>query len=278
MNNLIFTIYFDIEDSELELEEYEKNAYTKKQLRYYQPHLTLNKISYSKSTQSDFIMFDDVEDLNEFSKKFDSDTPTYTIINFYKLHLLDILADEYDNILYLDQDVYINTTKNIFNELDMTNISVWHEDVKDQLIEYTNFYKERQLYSRSYLNKCISSYATSFAFDWPVNYNKYNTGIILSSKDNIKKLNIKDNLNFLVDNYKKIMYNKDIPSSITSKFVLNNEALFANIVSKERVNVSNLEKEWHHILNHESVKENFTDTNSCLYHFINKRFDWLQVS
>lgn len=278
MNNLIFTIYFDIEDSKLELEEYKKNAYTKKQLRYYRPHLTLNKISYSKSTQSDFIMFDDVEDLNMFSKKFDSDIPTYTIINFYKLHLLDILADEYDNILYLDQDVYINTTKNIFNELDMTNISVWHEDIKDQLIEYTNFYKERQLYSRSYLNKCISSYATSFAFDWPVNYNKYNTGIILSSKDNIKKLNIKNNLNFLVDNYKKIMYNEDIPSSITSKFVLNNEALFANIVSKEHVNVNNLEKEWHHILNHESIEENFTNTNSCLYHFINKRFDWLLIS
>lgn len=278
MKNLIFTIYFDIDNSKLEQEEYEKNAYTKKQLRYFQPLLTLNKISYSKSIQSDFIMFDDVEDLNKFSKKFDSDIPLYSIINFYKLHLLDILADEYDNILYVDQDVYINTTKNIFNELDMSNISVWHEDMKEQLIEYINFYKERQLYSRSYLNKCISSYATSFVFGWPVNFKKYNTGIILSSKDNIKKLNIKNNLNFLVENYKKIMYSKDIPASITSKFVLNNEAFFANIVSKENVLVNNLEKEWHHILNHESVEENYTNTNSFLYHFINKRFDWLLVS
>ena len=70
-------------------------------------------------------MFDDEEDLNNFSKQFDSDIPKYVIINFYKLHLLDKLSEEYDNILYLDHDVYLDTTDNIFKELDNDKMYIW---------------------------------------------------------------------------------------------------------------------------------------------------------
>lgn len=276
MNNLIYTVHFDIPKEDLDTDDIEKNIFTKKQLEKYKDKLAINKFRYSVEIDNcDFICFDDLVDLNLFSKKFKSDIPKYTIINFYKLHLLDILAEEYDNILYLDQDVYINTSKNMFKELDMSNISIWHENMKDKFLEYMNFYNERELYSRSYLNKCVSSYVTSFTFDWPINYNKYNTGVILSNKHNIKKLNIKNNLNFLVDNYNNILYNKDIPSSISSKFILNNEAFLANIISKEQIKVNNLDERWHHILNHSSVEQDFKESNSHFYHLINKKFDWL---
>ena len=274
MKKLIFTVYFDIEESKLDSEDYNKNLFTKNQLNYYQSHLTLNKISYSKRCESDFILFDDREDLDNFKKNFDSDISLYTVINFYKLHLLDKLADEYDNILFLDQDVYIDTSKNIFETLD-NNLHIWHENTKKQVVEYLNFYKEKELYSRSYINKSISSYCTSFTFDWPVNFNKYNTGIIYSNKENIKRLNFQENFNFLVANYKQICYNKDLPENIRSKFTLNNEAFISNIIQKEKIEVKNLPQSWHHILNHESVLEDYKNSESFFYHFINKEFSWI---
>lgn len=274
MKKLIYTVYFDIEDSKLDTEDYDKDLFTKKQLDCYQSRLTLNKINYSKKCESDFILFDDKEDLENFKKNFDSDISLYTIINFYKLHLLDKLAEEYDKILFLDQDVYINTTENIFNSLD-NNLYVWYENAKEQVMEYLNFYKDKELYSRSYINKCISSYCTSCTFDWPVNFNKYNTGVIYSDNKNIKKLNFQKNFNFLVDNYKQILYNNSIPKNISSKFTLNNEAFFSNIVKKEKIEIKNLPQSWHHILNHESVLEDYKNSNSNFYHFINKEFSWI---
>ena len=274
MKKLIFTVYFDIENSKLDTEDYDKNLYTKNQLNYYQSHLTLNKLNYSKRCESDFILFDDKEDLEKFKKNFDSDISLYTVINFYKLYLLDKLSDEYDNILFLDQDVYINTSKSIFDSLD-NNLYIWHENAKEQVMEYLNFYKNKELYSRSYINKSISSYCTSCTFDWPINFNKYNTGVIYSNKKNIKKLNFHENFNFLVDNYKQILYNKDIPENISSKFSLNNEAFISNVVQKEKIEVKNLPQSWHHILNHESNIEDYKNSNSNFYHFINKEFSWL---
>lgn len=274
MKKLIFTVYFDIDNSNLDKKDFDKSLLTKKQLYNYQSHLTLNKINYSKKCESDFILFDDKEDLENFKKNFDSDVSLYTIINFYKLYLLDKLAEEYDKILFLDQDVYINTSKNIFKTLD-NYLHIWHEDAKEQVIEYLNFYKEKELYSRSYINKSISAYCTSCTFDWPVNFNKYNTGIIYSDSVNIKKLNFYENFNFLVDNYKQILYNNSIPKNISSKFCLNNEAFISNIIQKEKIEVKNLPQSWHHILNHESTIDDYKKLDSYFYHFINKEFSWI---
>lgn len=69
MNNLIFSLYYRLEDSELEKEDYNKNLFSRDQQHYYQSHLILNKLSYSKTNNCEFIMFDDEEDLNNFSKQ-----------------------------------------------------------------------------------------------------------------------------------------------------------------------------------------------------------------
>ena len=74
--------------------------------------------------------------------------------------------------------------------------------------------------------------------------------------------------------YLKIKYNKDLPESFKSKFELNNEAFFANIVLKEKVVIADLEDKWHHILNHENVEKDYKESNSYFYHFINKEFSW----
>ena len=275
MNNLIFSMYIKLEDNELEKEDLEKNLFSRNQQDYYQSHLILNKMSYSKKNNCDFILFDDNEDLNNFSKQFDSDIPKYVKINFYKLHLLDKLAEEYENILYLDHDVYIDTQENIFNSLDLNKLHVWFEDIKEDMIEFIHVYNDRELYSRSYISKCLSSYLASFTFDWNVDYKKFNTCIILSNSEQIKKLKFKKYLDFLLAHYKMIYYNMDIPENLRRRFQLNNEALFANIIAEEKIDVKNLNGKWHTILTGDNSKETFDNSNSNFYHFINKQFKWI---
>ena len=275
MNNLIFSLYFRLEDSELEKEDYNKNLFSREQQHYYQSHLILNKLSYSKTNNCEFIMFDDEDDLNNFSKQFDSDIPKYVIINFYKLHLLDKLSEEYDNILYLDHDVYLDTTDNIFKELDNDKMYVWFEDVKEDLLEYLNFYKDKDLYSRSYINKCLSTYLASYTFNWNLNFMKYNTGVILSNAKQIKKLRLNYYLDFFINNYKQIYKNKDIPESLRKKFKLNNEAMLSNIIAEEDIVIENLNGKWHTILTGLDSKNVFDRHESNFYHFINKQFKWI---
>lgn len=275
MNNLIFSLYFRLEDSELEKEDYNKNLFSRDQQHYYQSHLILNKLSYSKTNNCEFIMFDDEEDLNNFSNQFDSDIPKYVIINFYKLHLLDKLSEEYDNILYLDHDVYLDTTDNIFKELDNNKMYVWFEDVKEDLLEYLNFYKDKDLYSRSYINKCLSTYLASYTFNWNLNFMKYNTGVILSNAKQIKKLRLNHYLDFFINNYKQIYKNKDIPESLRKKFKLNNEAMLSNIIAEEDIVIENLNGKWHTILTGVDSKNVFDRHESNFYHFINKQFKWI---
>lgn len=275
MNNLIFSLYFRLEDSELEKEDYNKNLFSRDQQHYYQSHLILNKLSYSKTNNCEFIMFDDEEDLNNFSNQFDSDIPKYVIINFYKLHLLDKLSEEYDNILYLDHDVYLDTTDNIFKELDNNKMYVWFEDVKEDLLEYLNFYKDKDLYSRSYINKCLSTYLASYTFNWNLNFMKYNTGVILSNAKQIKKLRLNHYLDFFINNYKQIYKNKDIPESLRKKFKLNNEAMLSNIIAEEDIVIENLNGKWHTILTGLDSKNVFDRHESNFYHFINKQFKWI---
>lgn len=275
MNNLIFSLYFRLEDSELEKEDYNKNLFSREQQHYYQSHLILNKLSYSKTNNCEFIMFDDEDDLNNFSKQFDSDIPKYVIINFYKLHLLDKLSEEYDNILYLDHDVYLDTTDNIFKELDNNKMYVWFEDVKEDLLEYLNFYKDKDLYSRSYINKCLSTYLASYTFNWNLNFMKYNTGVILSNAKQIKKLRLNYYLDFFINNYKQIYKNKDIPESLRKKFKLNNEAMLSNIIAEEDIVIENLNGKWHTILTGLDSKNVFDRHESNFYHFINKQFKWI---
>jgi len=275
MNNLIFSLYYRLEDSELEKEDYNKNLFSRDQQHYYQSHLILNKLSYSKTNNCEFIMFDDEEDLNNFSKQFDSDIPKYVIINFYKLHLLDKLSEEYDNILYLDHDVYLDTTDNIFKELDNDKMYIWFEDVKEDLLEYLNFYKDKDLYSRSYINKCLSTYLASYTFNWDFNYKKYNTGVILSNAKQIKKLRLNYYLDYFINNYKQIYKNKDVPESLSKKFKLNNEAMLSNIIAEEDIQIENLNGKWHTILTGLDSKNVFTKHESNFYHFINKQFKWI---
>ena len=58
-----------------------------------------------------------------YKDKLQKDYPyltTYNIVNFYKIHLLYKLAQEYDEVLYLDFDVVPMKSDNFFERWDLS--------------------------------------------------------------------------------------------------------------------------------------------------------------
>ena len=76
-------------------------------------------------------MFEYDKDYKTFSDNLLKDFPFltgYEIVNFYKIHLLYVLAKEYDEILYLDFDAIPTTKDNFFK--------VWN--LNDGICVYSN--------------------------------------------------------------------------------------------------------------------------------------------
>ena len=118
MKNVIFSIYVDIEKDNLETlegylgDEMSRSHRTKHQLAAYKDQLIQCKQQYALLCDADFILYtddalykqflNDVKHLN--NEEFDK-------INFYKIYLMEKLANKYDNVLYLDLDVVPTTAK-----------------------------------------------------------------------------------------------------------------------------------------------------------------------
>ena len=98
MKNLIFSIYKPVViDKNFTV----KQTNTIKQFEKYFDKLVSNKKEYAKLIDVEFKLVTPEE--NSFDN-----------INFEKLFLLDKFANDYDNVLYLDLDVVINTKKSFF--------------------------------------------------------------------------------------------------------------------------------------------------------------------
>ena len=106
MKNLIFSIYKPVViDKNFTI----KQTNTIKQFEKYFDKLVSNKKEYAKLIDVEFKLVTPEE--NSFDN-----------INFEKLFLLDKFANDYDNVLYLDLDVVINTKKSFFEKFDMNTL------------------------------------------------------------------------------------------------------------------------------------------------------------
>ena len=117
MKRIIFSLYIDIDKSELDYqapyawdtEQLPKTEKTKLLFQEYYPWLKERHIDYSRTLGVDYTLYENDEKWYEFKKYFNKTYPqvtAYNVVNFYKIHLLYELSKEYDEVLYLDFDVY----------------------------------------------------------------------------------------------------------------------------------------------------------------------------
>lgn len=255
MKRIVFSTFSDINVGE-RVTNYSKSQFTK-----YYDKLLDNKKQYAESCSADFELL--------------SPDIGYVEMQHYKIQAAEKLADQYDQILYLDFDVVIKTQVNIFDQFDMDKISLLMEDSSEivqresarvlnkSAVVTVDHYKEFCTNEMFSLNKRDDYHRLSKAntkrmmlFEDDVISKSYmiaNTGIILTGKQAIQDLGYSAKL----DHMKSISHFN------------NNEVFITYLLEQNQIPYNNLGRDWHRVYDDLDTNVN----NAYMVHAINKRFE-----
>ena len=199
---------------------------------------------YAESIGADYIIFNDMIEYLKYEKQIVSMIPEglpwdrFDLVNFFKLSLLEKLAKDYDEIIYIDLDLIPNTSEDLFDIFDLqTNqfisfnyASFMNETYEDLKKKYGN--------QNIYRHPLIKREATNRILNVPNNKDIYCTFIIGITKEMIKTLNLKPNedLPLLFAELRKL-HNED------PWFAVDNETYLIYKIIKENINVKHIPNE-----------------------------------
>ena len=266
MKRIIFTVYDDLNEVD---DTYSLGTPAVKLVDEYLDRLVQNKKDYAESIGVDFKFY------HNTMKDFDCDVSLeFTKVNLYKHHIMCKLAEEYDEVLYVDMDVVLNTKENMFDEHDLEK-NGYHIKYQDNDIQSTQI-KEVFFAEIGLRSPTLKYHITKAMLGGEDNEDIHvmNTGIMLANSKWIQKLDFINNMQFALDRLEQIKrkaIKENEQTYISLYFYPNNEALFAWMVLEYDIPFYNLDDEWHCIVNHEPKKYNFDDMKAI--HFINKKFN-----
>ena len=251
MKRVIFTVFdqiqidmssVEIDDKDLfeRITNFNHNADTSKQLlvKEYYDRLIQNKKDYAQKIGVDFIFYENT------MKDFNVDAEMeFTKVNLYKHCCMAKLAQEYDEILYVDMDVLFNTEENIFEEHDCSKgIHVFCQDPEEYQKDKNTLIMEEL----GYRSPILKYHITKDLLDGKDNH-VMNTGIMLANSETILQIKYVERMK------EAIIRVQEIKSNITHMFQTlyypNNESIFSYILEKYNIPHVKLEEEWHTIYN-----------------------------
>ena len=261
MKRIIFTVYDDLKTQEHSNVDLDISAQI--QVAEYMDRLVNNKKEYAKSCGVDFKFFHNTMGDKNLGKT----DIAFTNSNLYKHQLLAKLADEYDQVMYVDMDVVFNTTENVFDKIDLSKGIA----VKDQDSEIkSKSYSEALSLSFGMRNPTLKYFITKDLLGGKDNH-VINTGIIIGNSSDIKKLQYVKRLPAIVKRIAKLK-DESIKDGklnwIRHFFYPNNESIFSYILEKHKIPYQILDDEWHDIRDNQIVDRPY----GKIIHFINKQF------
>jgi len=234
MKRIIYSIW-----DELTEKHTSANSYKQEQFEIYLDQLKAKHKMYADLCHADYHVF--------------SIGPSrYQDIQFAKLYELEKLSEEYDEILYLDMDVIPNTNKIIFNEFDLSKISLhirpppWIPKGKElnKIFENSNYHFS---YMNSWLKMVIKK--SMLLVDDIVGENTIaNTGVICVNSDAIKKIELSEKLNEADRAYNLAFKDNFHPKRVTDAWTKNNEVFISYIIEKYNIDYNELGLRWNYIL------------------------------
>jgi len=278
MNRLIYTIYINHFEIGENMGKYEHSQ----DLVDYFPMMVKRQKHYADSIGADYKIFGYGQRFISFmdilKEKNVYESP-YQSIQHFKFYLAEELKDQYDEILYMDLDVYPNTNENIFESIDVSKgiaTHGYHDDRPENVVllesgKLTYQPMERSISTKHALyNSLCSEMDVNPALDIVSN-----TGIMLLNPSGIEKVNY---TNSLYDVIQKIDVVKSKPGFyagyITGQYTYNNEAIFSYLVSANKVVHQQLGPQWHWVWNHRNLDQK-PSKEAKFIHLINKQFGLL---
>lgn len=208
----------------------------------------------------------------------------YNIINFYKIHLMYDLANDYDEILYLDLDVLPATDKDFFEENDLSEGVLIKKNAHGKSVDRKYLAKREQMFLEHGFNSSIRS---PWAKWWNskalcLNHGKptedipvYNTGIVGINRHWLRQID------YFTDHYNLLYEMKELkeedmtmwPKFVQAMFGWDNETIWAFKCHMNNVPSKWLDGRWHMFLDN---KADVIPDESKMIHIINKNFDMVK--
>ena len=250
--------------------------------------LIANKKAYAQKIGADFIHFERDEKYEAFRedcKRVVPDMSEYNIVNFYKIWLAYYLVDEgYDQVLYLDHDVVVNTPISFFAafNLEMAICCNYASELRDEATERVlalpRTHPENFVYNfRGHDAKYWNCHALLEEDGEDGKNDVYNTGILGASRATLEKLDYFSNFEELLETM-TFLKEDDLtmyPPQVQKSFGYDNETVFSYRVQSNQVPVYNLDTQyWHYKIDHEHTgkKETVLEDDPAFMHVINKDF------
>lgn len=254
MKRIVYSVWDELTEPHVSSDEYKQ-----KQLKKYIDILKQRQRDYADICHADYHVFS-------------AGPSKYQDIQFYKLHKLEELAKEYDEILYLDMDVIPNTSKNIFDSFDLSKIS-YHAKEPPFFPNFHNKTFDQAIGRMSYMSswvKLLIKKAMLNIDDIDGNDLISNTGVIVTSGEAIKRLEFMDKLEKASECYYEAMEDNFYPQKIVDVWTQNNEVFLSYIVERYDVETNEIGIQWNYILDNK-----VTEYTSAAYfiHQVNKEFD-----
>lgn len=258
MKRIIFTSYDDINTNVIS----KLDSTAKNQIADYFDRLVENKKSYANSIGVDFKFYH-----NTMQDFFVSDELEFTKVNLYKHHLMHELTKEYDEVMYVDMDVVFNTSKNVFEELELDKgIHVLHQD--DEIISKN--INELLFKKMGLRNSTLKYHITKDLLDGKDNH-VLNTGVIIGKSEHLKQIKLVERLPHIIEkinDLKDQIRSNHNPVYLRAHYYPNNESVFSYILEQYNIPYVIMDKKWHTICDYVAKEK----SDAEIYHFINKNF------
>ena len=257
MKRIIFTIFDDIDSGTdrwgvADAASHMHNEYFDK--------LVANKEEYANSLINvEFKLYHNT--MNDFDVVGELE---FTKVNLYKHHLMAKLAEEYDEVMYVDMDVLFNTDENVFDELDLNNGI--HIIDQDDAVENKNV--DEVIFKMIGLrNPTLKYHITKDLLNGKENH-VMNTGIVIGKSEHIKQIKFIERLPGIIEKINKLKESNTV--YLRTHYYPNNESVFSYIMEEYNIPYVIMDREWHYLVDH---YPNEIDPNAKIYHFVNKKFN-----
>ena len=280
MKRTIYSLYIDVPENEhfgksiAKYDTVDKALITRNAFKEHYHKLIKCKKEYANNIGASFHMFEYDNNYKKFSNNLLKDFPFltgYELVNFYKIHLLYVLAKEYDEILYLDFDAVPTTKDDFFKAWDLNKgICVYSNTA---MVNKMNKTLDKIKHgTRSPTSKFFNTQAMLIANGHNPNNDVINTGIIGTNKDNILKLDFfgrfYDTIS-LMTKLKEEGLDELYPKNIYGIFRYDNETIFSYKKEINKINIQWLDNKWHYFFD----KQFYVPSDTKIVHTINKDFD-----
>ena len=282
MRQVIFTV-----DVELSAEEFERdndksyfqefdgveNGMSAINLNY--TELMNRQLEYARICEADHKVFSRDETyaiwFYSLMRQLDPDISHQQVINLYKLYCIGQLK-EYDEILYLDLDVVVNTDDNFFEHWDLSQGMVMAENHRGQISTIHPMESINRITPAPDKRSVETKYAMAHTLLMMDGSERkpvvWNTGVIGCAYNHIEKLDIfGDDFSSIC----KTLVNcrKETGWYNQENFCINNEAILAYLTQSKDVPVWVMGEDWHNI--YDDMGELIPSAH--FIHCVNKRFE-----